>query len=160
MAYDENNIEKTVQIWVKKVERALAHYEQVSPKSVRLSLSREDEWLFLRWKSWSVRYAVSADFMLTTLLDHFNRIRKSSSASISLGVSVPLLTCPRAHEIITTAVAAAFPNGENLDVQRYENAQRILKKRMREYREHVRKKQALASQIAKEEKRGSGWIRT
>ena len=156
MPDDENAVHRLV----RQVERALARYEHALPRLVHLTLSRDDQWLFLNWKSWRLRYAVTVDFILTTLLDHFNRIRQKTKGTISLGVSVPLLTGPRAHEIIKTAVAAAFPNGENVDVQRYEKAQQILKKRMREYRDHVKKKQALAAEIAREEKRRLRRIRT
>jgi len=53
----------------------------------------------------------------------------------------------RAEEIIKQAVARRFSNGENLDVQRYQKAQRILKKRMRGVPGVVKKKQLLLPRL-------------
>jgi hypothetical protein len=147
---DENAVHRLV----RQVERALARYEHALPRLVHLALSRDDQWLFLNWKSWRLRYAVTVDFILTTLLDHFNRIRQKTRGTISLGVSVPLLTGPRAEEIIKTAVADAFPNGENLDVQRYQKAQRNHEETYARVAGSRQEEAALAAQIAKEVKRG------
>ena len=64
---------------------------------------------FLEVEVLEPHYAVSADFILSTLLDYFKPIRQRRPGTISLGVGVSLLIGPRAQEIIRTAVAAAFP---------------------------------------------------
>jgi phytoene dehydrogenase-like protein len=119
--------------WLKKVEGALARYEQVPPGSVHLLLSDEHEFLLMNWKSWSLRYAVSVDFILSTLLNYFRRIRRQRPGSVSLGVSVPSLTGHRAQEIIEAEVAATFPDGENYTAQRAEMRERILGQRLQKF---------------------------
>src|ERR1022692_1740781 len=129
----DNNVRKALESWLKNVQVALARYEQVPERSVRLLLSDQDMWRLMNWKSWSLRYAVPVDFILSTLLNYFRHVRRKRPGSISLGISVPSLTGARAQEIIEAAIAASFPNGENFDAQRSEMQDRILGQRLQKF---------------------------
>jgi phytoene dehydrogenase-like protein len=129
----ENRIHRATTTWLKTVEAALARYEQVPGRSVKLLLSDQDMWRLLNWKSWSLRYAVSADFILATLLNYFRNVRRRRPGSISLGVSVPSLTGHRVREIIEAAMETAFSNGENFDARRAEMQDRILGQRLQKF---------------------------
>jgi hypothetical protein len=72
-------------IWPREIEAALARYEHVPRSAVRRRVSDQHEFLLLNWKSWSLRYAVSVDFILGTLLDYFRRIRRQRPGDVSLG---------------------------------------------------------------------------
>jgi len=127
-------MQKSVHIWctrwLEQVSRALARYEQVPEASVKLLLSDQHTLLLMNWKTWTVRYAVTVDFVLITLLDYFKKIRRKRPYQITLGVGVPQLTGPRAQEIIEAAVSATFPDGENLAAQRSEMMSRIVSRRL------------------------------
>jgi hypothetical protein len=68
-------------------------------------------------KIWSMRYHVSLDFVLETLLRYWHKVRKTLRGSISLGVSIGVFTGEKARLIVKEAVEKAFPDGENLKIK-------------------------------------------
>ena len=125
---------RSARSWLTKVEQALARYEHVPPRSVNLFLSDEQMFQLLNWKTWSLRYEVSVDFILTTLLDYYQKIRQlRRHHAVTLGVGVAQLTGPRAQEIIEQQAAASFPDGENHAAARGELRSRMLGVRLEEF---------------------------
>jgi len=124
------------QQWIKQIERALAQYENIHPSYVvnlRKLIGTKHGFLLLNWKSWSQRYAVSVDFILTTLLDYYGKRRQQRQGKVSLGIATTSLTGTRAREIVEHEVAAQFPGGENFTSRSADLKNRILTRRLQKF---------------------------
>lgn len=109
-----------------KVEEALFRVEQIlcqekkqpfNPKSiVWVPTSKEHNLAFYNFKIWMMRYHVSLDFILETLLRRWHLKRKCVHTGISFGLPISKLTSVEARKIIEEAVLKAFPTGENIAI--------------------------------------------
>jgi len=117
--------EKAADAWAVVIEEAFARYERVP--NLKLRLSPENKFLLLNWKVWCLRYHVSPDFVLTTILDYYNKIRRRHAQFITMGLAMNSITGERAQEIIEAAVAVEFPNRENEALHASEIQARMLR---------------------------------
>lgn len=90
--------------------------------------------MLLNLKSWSLRYTVSLDFILSVLLEYFQRVRRTNTGFF--GVGVAQLTGPRAQEILEQAIRTSFPADEHIAVRNSDIRVRLLDHQLQEYTQH------------------------
>ncbi len=116
--------------WSQEIAQALAQYDNLPIERVIVP----SNFALLNWKSWGLRYAISVDFILQTLLNYYSKIRRNVG---SLGIGIKQLTGSRAHEIVMQAVIASFPDGENYTVQSNDLRERMLLRPLPKFDPHA-----------------------
>lgn len=107
-------------IWVTNQNRHQAGIPPLPPNT-EVCISRDLKLLNL--KVWTMRYSVNLEFILKTLLDRYAKYRKVPDTNIlTLGLAPAMLCGPTSREAIETAIAEAFPDGENERLARQEAA--------------------------------------
>lgn len=124
---------KPIDNWLQQVAEAFARYENVPVRQVFRFRPGKHGYLFMTWKSWSLRYAVNVEFIIRTLLDYYGRIRRPSGSCITFGVHVNQLVGPRAQQLVEQAVIAAYPAGENYAAVQSDIRSKILTRRLQKF---------------------------
>lgn len=113
---------------IQKIEKALLQIENRKrinsnqkpfPDDTRvfLAVGPNANLLYLNLRVWSIRYCVSLEFILETLLDYFsfNRgySRKRTSDEVRLGIPANLICGIRSRQILEDTIIQMYPDGEN-----------------------------------------------
>jgi len=93
--------------------QALANVEGVPPSIVILPSKANDRLRLLNLYVWSLRYAVTVEFLLRVLLDKYRNVRQPSNGFATLGVRAATLCGVKSRQWVEDVVAKAYPNGEN-----------------------------------------------
>jgi hypothetical protein len=109
--------------WEIAVQEAVS---RVRGQPVQLHLPEEQRYRLLVLRTWVLRYRVSLDFILETLLSYYQRVIRRYGSSHGIGLSLPTLCGHRSQEILEVAILAAFPNNENEDQWRAEKRHQLL----------------------------------
>ncbi len=126
----ERRVDRYCQDWSREVTQALARYDNLPVERVIVPSS----FALLNWKSWSLRYAVSVDFIVQTLLAYYSKIRRDVG---SLGIGIKQLTGVRAHEIVMQNVTVTFHDGENYTVYSNDLRERMLLRPLPKFDSHA-----------------------
>ena len=100
-----------------RVERILcAEKKRKYDSRALVRIPKHQDLMLYNFKIWMIRYHVSLDFILETLLRRWSVRRALHYGSISFGLPIPLLTSATACKIIEEEVLKAFPTGENIAI--------------------------------------------
>jgi len=123
--------------WITEVSHALVRIENLKrraandsllpPETKAVLLRGENALRLLNLRTWTIRYNVNIDFILSFLLDkYFVKMRsKPMAGEVSLGITAAALTGVKARRVLEEEIALAFPTGENIKAAREETRHRI-----------------------------------
>lgn len=115
--------------YMARLAQALARIEGVPVEAVYITAKPQNQIRLMNWQVWATRYSVSLDFVIHTLLRHYNSIRehqRRSSQRFRLGLPIAAVTGAAAQRVVEQAVAATYPAGENWEMLRSELRMRML----------------------------------
>lgn len=100
-----------------RVERILcAEKKRKYDSRALVKIPKHQDLMLYNFKIWMMRYHISLDFILETLLRRWSVRRTLHYGSISFGIAISHLTSLTARKIIEEAVLKAFPTGENIAI--------------------------------------------
>lgn len=114
--------------FVKEVERTLS---RIRKEEVSIFLNDKDRLKLLILRSWGIRYSVSVEYILRTVLpfwEAFVQRRSKKMKSRGLNVQVSTLIGKKSEATLIQNIEKDFPNGINKVLHKQEAAERIYTK--------------------------------
>ena len=161
-------LNRELESWGREIAHALRKIADVDTGTAAYAaFKRSNALRLLNWKVWSMRYHVSAEFILKTFYGYWRTGPKSGGGQVSLGLSINAVTGERARHILEDQVKLAFPHGEHKQAARADTMERLVNLRMNgsdgnemDYRSAVLQKRRMSREggTPKRPWRGNPWL--